>query len=56
MMKLIIEGVKKHKKYTSICGQGPSDFPELARFLIDCGIDSLSLNADVILDFIQRYS
>ncbi|HET9440324.1 MAG TPA: phosphoenolpyruvate synthase [Longimicrobiales bacterium] len=37
-----------HKKI-GICGQAPSDYPEFARFLVDCGIDSISLNADALL-------
>jgi pyruvate,water dikinase len=32
-----------------LCGQAPSDYPEFARFLIDCGIDSMSLNPDAVL-------
>jgi pyruvate,water dikinase len=37
-----------------ICGQAPSDYPEFARFLVDKGIDSISLNPDSVLDVIQR--
>ena len=40
-----------NKKPIGICGQAPSDYPELAQFLIDHGIDSISLNPDVILRF-----
>ena len=32
-----------------ICGQAPSDYPEFARFLVECGIDSISLNPDTVL-------
>jgi pyruvate,water dikinase len=32
-----------------LCGQAPSDYPEFARFLIECGIDSMSLNPDAVL-------
>jgi pyruvate,water dikinase len=32
-----------------VCGQAPSDYPDLARFLVDCGIDSISLNPDSVL-------
>jgi len=32
-----------------ICGQAPSDFPEFAEYLVRCGIDSMSLNSDVVL-------
>lgn len=36
-----------------ICGQAPSDYPEFARFLVDCGIDSISLNPDTVLKTTQ---
>ncbi|MFU8816840.1 MAG: phosphoenolpyruvate synthase [Pseudomonadales bacterium] len=39
-----------------ICGQAPSDYPEFARFLVDCGIDSMSLNPDSVLDVINNLS
>jgi pyruvate,water dikinase len=32
-----------------LCGQAPSDYPDFARFLVDCGIDSMSLNPDAVL-------
>ena len=50
MLKLAIDACKKRKKYVGICGQGPSDHPELARWLADQGIDSLSLNPDTVVD------
>ena len=37
------------KRKVGICGQAPSDFPEFAEFLVECGIDSMSLNPDVVL-------
>jgi pyruvate,water dikinase len=49
MLEMAIKGAKRNKKKISICGQGPSDYPELAQFLISCGIDSLSLTADAVL-------
>lgn len=55
MITLAIEGTHRHKKTIGICGQGPSDHPELADFLIDIGIDSISLNPDSILPFLARY-
>ncbi len=45
---LIQIGKQMHKK-VGICGQGPSDFPEFARFLVKEGIDSLSLNPDTVI-------
>lgn len=56
MLKLAVEACKRNNKYSGICGQAPSDHPEVAQFLIDNGIGSLSLNADTVMPFIARYS
>ncbi|MFH0860226.1 MAG: phosphoenolpyruvate synthase [Candidatus Altiarchaeota archaeon] len=45
----VIRTAKKHKRKIGICGQAPSDFPEFAEFLVECGIDSMSLNPDTVL-------
>ncbi len=45
----VIAVAKRRHRKIGICGQGPSDFPEFARFLVKAGIDSLSLNPDTIL-------
>ena len=47
--KKIIKSCKKVKKYVGICGQAPSDYPEVAKFLVKKGIDSISLNPDSVL-------
>jgi pyruvate,water dikinase len=52
MMAWAIEGARACKKHIGICGQAPSDYPELAKFLIKEGITSLSLNADAIIPFL----
>ncbi|MDD3735439.1 MAG: phosphoenolpyruvate synthase [Candidatus Pacebacteria bacterium] len=49
MVKRVIEICKKRGKYVGICGQAPSDFPEFAKFLIDCGIKNISLNPDTVM-------
>jgi len=51
LVKQVIEAVHRHKpkRKIGICGQAPSDFPEFAEFLVECGIDSMSLNPDVVL-------
>lgn len=45
-----IQACKKAGKYVGICGQGPSDHPDLAKWLMEQGIDSVSLNPDSVLD------
>ncbi len=45
-----IQACKKTGKYIGICGQGPSDHPDLAKWLMDEGIDTVSLNPDSVLD------
>jgi pyruvate,water dikinase len=37
-----------------LCGQAPSDYPEFATFLVECGIDSMSLNPDAVLPTTRR--
>jgi pyruvate,water dikinase len=56
MMVMAIEGAHKSGRYIGICGQAPSDYPEIAEFLIKAGIDSLSLNADSVLPFLMSYA
>lgn len=51
-MKYAVEGARSAGKYSGICGQAPSDYPEIAQFLIDCGIDSISLSPDSVMNFI----
>jgi len=45
----IIAKCRKRKKYIGICGQGPSDYPDFAEFLVGCGIESMSLNPDTVV-------
>lgn len=49
MMKMAIEACKKAGKYVGICGQAPSDFPEITEWLVEQGIESMSLNPDSLL-------
>ena len=49
LMSLAIEACKKQNKYIGICGQAPSDFPEITTWLVEQGIESISLNPDSIL-------
>jgi pyruvate,water dikinase len=50
LLKRAIEACNKAGKYVGICGQGPSDHPDLAKWLMEIGIDSISLNPDSVLD------
>ncbi|MDH3748306.1 MAG: phosphoenolpyruvate synthase [Gammaproteobacteria bacterium] len=50
MLEMTIKACKKNGKYVGICGQGPSDHPDLARWLLDHGIESISLNPDTVIE------
>jgi pyruvate,water dikinase len=49
MLAMAIRACRKHGKYVGICGQGPSDHPDLARWLMEQGIESMSLNPDTVV-------
>ncbi|MEG4011683.1 MULTISPECIES: phosphoenolpyruvate synthase [unclassified Microcoleus] len=49
MIEIAIKAAKKYDRKIGICGQAPSDYPEFARFLVELGIDSISLNPDSVL-------
>ena len=49
MIRLAIEGCKRNRRHSGLCGQAPSDYPEMAEFLVRLGIDSISLNPDVLV-------
>ena len=49
LLEMAISACRRRKKYVGICGQGPSDHPDLARWLMDQGIESLSLNPDTVV-------
>ncbi|RLG33949.1 phosphoenolpyruvate synthase [Methanosarcinales archaeon] len=51
LVKYVIDVAHRHepRRKIGICGQAPSDFPEFAEFLVECGIDSMSLNPDVVI-------
>ncbi|MEB3311685.1 MAG: pyruvate, water dikinase [Snowella sp.] len=54
MVKMAIETAKANGRKIGICGQAPSDYPEFAEFLVELGIDSISLNPDSVLKTILR--
>jgi pyruvate,water dikinase len=49
MIRLAVEGCRRAGIHSGICGQAPSDYPDMAAFLVDLGIDSMSLNPDSVL-------
>jgi pyruvate, water dikinase len=50
LLGMAIQACRKHGKYVGICGQGPSDHPDLALWLVEQGIDTISLNPDTVVD------
>ena len=50
LLAMTISACKAQNKYVGICGQGPSDHPDLARWLLDQGIESMSLNPDTVVE------
>jgi len=49
MIQWAIEGAKRNGLHSSVCGQAPSDYPDMAKFLVELGVDSLSINPDSLL-------
>lgn len=56
MLEMAIKGAHKSKRKIGICGQAPSDYPEIAEFLVKNGIDSISLNSDSVLKEILMFA
>jgi pyruvate,water dikinase len=50
MLHMAIQACRKQGKYVGICGQGPSDHPDLAKWLVEEGIDTISLNPDTVVE------
>jgi pyruvate, water dikinase len=49
LIEMAVQAAKRHGRHIGICGQAPSDYPEYAAFLVGVGIDSISVNPDVVL-------
>jgi len=49
MIRLAVEGARRNQRHSGLCGQAPSDYPEMAEYLVKIGIDSMSLNPDSVL-------
>lgn len=56
MIEMAVQGAKRNQRHSGICGQGPSDYPEMAEALVTMRIDSMSLNPDSVLQTIQTIS
>ncbi len=50
MIRMAVEGARRNDRHSGLCGQAPSDYPEMAEFLVEVGIDSMSLNPDTVLE------
>lgn len=53
MIRLAVTGAHRNHKHIGLCGQAPSDYPDMAEFLVELGIDSISLNPDTVLQTTQ---
>ncbi|MBP8297971.1 MAG: phosphoenolpyruvate synthase, partial [Burkholderiales bacterium] len=49
MIRLAVEGCQRNHRHSGLCGQAPSDYPDMAAFLVELGIDSISLNPDAVI-------
>jgi len=49
MIRLAVDGCRRNGIHSGLCGQAPSDYPDMAEFLVEIGIDSMSLNPDTVL-------
>jgi pyruvate, water dikinase len=49
MIRLAVQGARRNRRHSGLCGQAPSDYPEMAEYLVEIGIDAMSLNPDAVL-------
>jgi pyruvate,water dikinase len=49
MLRQAVDGARRNGRHSGICGQAPSDYPEMAEYLVRLGIDSISLNPDTVV-------
>jgi pyruvate,water dikinase len=54
MLRLAIEGCARNAIHSGLCGQAPSDYPDMAEYLVELGIDSISLNPDTLVKTTQQ--
>jgi len=54
MIRMAVEGARRNGRHSGLCGQAPSDYPEIAEYLVEIGIDAMSLNPDTVLTTTQH--
>jgi pyruvate,water dikinase len=54
IIRMAVEGARRNHRHCGICGQAPSDYPEIATYLVGLGIDSISLDPDAVLRTTRR--
>jgi PEP-utilising enzyme, PEP-binding domain len=54
MIRMAVEGCARNEIHSGLCGQAPSDYPDMAEYLVEVGIDSISLNPDTVTKTTQR--
>jgi pyruvate, water dikinase len=54
MIRLAVEGCRRNGIHSGLCGQAPSDYPDMAEYLVQTGVDSVSLNPDTVLETTRR--
>lgn len=54
LLRMAVEGCRRNGRHSGICGQAPSDYPEIAEYLVQLGIDSISLNPDSMIATLRR--
>lgn len=53
-IRLAVEGARRNGRHSGLCGQAPSDYPDMAEYLVEIGIDAMSLNPDTVLATIRH--
>ena len=53
MIRMAVEGCRRNQRHSGLCGQAPSDYPDMAEFLVELGIDSISLTPDTLIKTIH---
>ena len=54
MIRMAVEGCRRTGRHSGLCGQAPSDYPDMAEYLVEIGIDSMSLNPDSVLSVTRQ--